>query len=151
MFICHGNICRSPMAEFVMKKIVKDADMEYMFHIESSATSTEEIDNPVYPPAKKILAEHGINCSGKFARQMTFADYKNFDYIIAMDYNNIRNINRIIGYDTDNKVHLLMHYTGTEKCVADPWYTRNFQATWEDINEGCEALFLHILKNSHID
>ena len=151
MFVCHGNICRSPMAEFVMKKIVKDAGMENMFHIESSATSTEEIGNPVYPPARKILAEHGIRCDGKFARQITLDDYRNFDYIIAMDYNNIRNLNRIIGSDTDNKVHLLMHYTGYEKGVADPWYTRNFQATWKDVNEGCQALFRYILKNLRID
>lgn len=150
MFVCHGNICRSPMAEFIMKKIVKDNNMENLFHIESSATSTEEIGNPVYPPAERILAEHGISCSGKFARQMTFADYKNFDYIIAMDYNNLRNIDRIIGSDTDNKVHLLMYYTGNQRSVSDPWYTRDFQTAYDDINEGCKALFSHII-TSDID
>ena len=150
MFVCHGNICRSPMAEFIMKKIVKDNNMENLFHIESSATSTEEIGNPVYPPAGRILAEHGIGCSGKFARQMTFADYKNFDYIIAMDYNNLRNIDRIIGSDTDNKVHLLMYYTGNQRSVSDPWYTRDFQTAYDDINEGCKALFSHII-TSDID
>ena len=150
MFVCHGNICRSPMAEFIMKKIVKDNNMENLFHIESSATSTEEIGNPVYPPAGRILAEHGISCSGKFARQMTFADYKNFDYIIAMDYNNLRNIDRIIGSDTDNKVHLLMYYTGNQRSVSDPWYTRDFQTAYDDINEGCKALFSHII-TSDID
>ena len=150
MFVCHGNICRSPMAEFIMKKIVKDNNMENLFHIESSATSTEEIGNSVYPPAGRILAEHGISCSGKFARQMTFADYKNFDYIIAMDYNNLRNIDRIIGSDTDNKVHLLMYYTGNQRSVSDPWYTRDFQTAYDDINEGCKALFSHII-TSDID
>ena len=150
MFVCHGNICRSPMAEFIMKKIVKDNNMENLFHIESSATSTEEIGNPVYPPAGRILAEHGISCSGKFARLMTFADYKNFDYIIAMDYNNLRNIDRIIGSDTDNKVHLLMYYTGNQRSVSDPWYTRDFQTAYDDINEGCKALFSHII-TSDID
>ena len=150
MFVCHGNICRSPMAEFIMKKIVKDNDMENMFHIESCATSTEEIGNPVYPPAKKILAEHGITCNGKFARQMTSDDYKNFDYIIAMDYNNLRNIRKFFKYDTENKIHLLMYYTGNERSVSDPWYTRNFQTTWNDISEGCEALFRHILKEKKL-
>ena len=145
MFVCHGNICRSPMAEFVMKKIVKDNNMEDMFYIESSATSAEEIGNPVYPPARKILAEHGITCNGKFARQMTFADYQNFDCIIAMDYNNLRNIDRIIGSDTDNKVHLLMYYTGRERSVSDPWYTRDFQTAYNDISEGCNALFSYII------
>ena len=151
MFVCHGNICRSPMAEFVMKKIVKDNNMENMFYIESSATSTEEIGNPVYPPARKILAEHGITCNGKFARQMTFADYQNFDCIIAMDYNNLRNIDRIIGSDTDNKVHLLMYYTGRERSVSDPWYTRDFQTAYNDISEGCNALFSYIINTYNID
>ena len=151
MFVCHGNICRSPMAEFVMKKIVKDNNMEDMFYIESSATSAEEIGNPVYPPARKILAEHGITCNGKFARQMTFADYQNFDCIIAMDYNNLRNIDRIIGSDTDNKVHLLMYYTGRERSVSDPWYTRDFQTAYNDISEGCNALFSYIINTYNID
>ena len=150
MFVCHGNICRSPMAEFVMKKIAKDNNMENMFHIESCATSTEEIGNPVYPPARKILAEHGINCNGKSARQMTFGDYQNFDYIIAMDYNNLRNIRKFVKYDTENKIHLLMYYTGNERSVSDPWYTRDFQTTWNDISEGCEALFRHILKEKKL-
>ena len=139
------------MAEFVMKKIVKDNNMEDMFYIESSATSAEEIGNPVYPPARKILAEHGITCNGKFARQMTFADYQNFDCIIAMDYNNLRNIDRIIGSDTDNKVHLLMYYTGRERSVSDPWYTRDFQTAYNDISEGCNALFSYIINTYNID
>ena len=122
-----------------------------MFYIESSATSTEEIGNPVYPPARKILAEHGITCNGKFARQMTFADYQNFDYIIAMDYNNLRNIDRMIGSDTNNKVHLLMYYTGRDRSVSDPWYTRDFQTAYNDISEGCNALFSHIMTASDID
>ena len=144
MFVCHGNICRSPMAEFVMKDIVKNAGMEKEFHIESSATSREEIGNPVYPPTRRILAEHGLSCEGKYARQMTLEDYKNYDYIIAMDYNNLRNIDRIIGSDTENKVHLLLDYTGKGGGVADPWYTRNFQATWEDVTRGCQAFFEYL-------
>ena len=147
MFVCHGNICRSPMAEFVMKDIVKNAGMAKEFHIESSATSREEIGNPVYPPARRILAEHGLGCDGKYARQMTLDDYKNYDYIIAMDYNNLRNIDRIIGSDTENKVHLLLDYTGKGGGVADPWYTRNFQATWEDVTRGCQAFFEYLTEN----
>lgn len=131
-----------------MKDIVKKAHLESKFHIESSATSTEEIGNSVYPPVKRLLAEHGIRCDGKYARQMTLEDYQNYDYIIAMDYNNLRNIDKIIGSDTENKVHLLLDYTGKGGSVADPWYTRNFQATWNDINQGCQALFDELTFNN---
>ena len=111
LFICHGNICRSPMAEFVMKDLVKKAGLETKFHIESAATSTEEIGNPVYPPARRKLAEHGINCAGKTARQLTRTDYAQYDLLIGMDRANIRNMNRICGGDPDGKIKLLLDFT----------------------------------------
>lgn len=141
LFVCHGNICRSPMAEFVMKEKVKAAGLDDRFEIASAATSTDELGNPVYPPVKKLLAAHGIGCAGKTARQMTSEDYRYYDLIIVMDQNNIRNLTRRLGEDFDHKIHLLMDYTGTPRDVADPWYTRDFQTTWEDVSEGCTKLF----------
>ena len=121
LFICHGNICRSPMAEFVMKDLVKKAGLESQFHIESAATSTEEIGNPVYPPARRKLAEHGIDCTGKTARQLKNRDYDQFDLLIGMDKANLRNMYRICGGDFDGKLHLLMEYAGhPDSEVADP-------------------------------
>ena len=146
LFVCHGNICRSPMAEFVMKDMVKKAGMEKLFQIDSAATSTEEIGNPVYPPARKKLSEHGLSCSGKTARQIRKADYDKYDYIIGMDRANLRNIARICGPDRDGKVGLLLDFTDHPRDVADPWYTRDFAATWEDIEEGCTQLLGHILR-----
>ncbi len=140
LFVCHGNICRSPMAEFVMKELVEQAGLTDQFHIESAATSTEEIGNEVYPPAKRKLAEHNISCKGKTARQMTRADYDRFDLLIGMDSWNIRNMQRISGGDADGKIHQLMDYTNRPGDVADPWYTGNFEATWRDVLEGCTAL-----------
>ena len=140
LFVCHGNICRSPMAEFVMKKLVRDAGLEREFEIASAATSREELGNPVYPPARRKLAEHGVSCSGKTARQMTRADYDYYDHIVIMDGNNAHNILYIIGDDPDRKVHLLMEYAGERRDVADPWYTGDFEATWQDVNKGCKAL-----------
>ena len=128
------------MAEFVMKKIVKDARREAEFEIASAATSTEEIGNPVYPPAKRKLAEHNIGCAGKTARQITRKDYEYYDYIIAMDHNNLRNLQRMLGDDTQHKISLLMDYTTHPGDVADPWYTGDFEATWQDVLEGCTAL-----------
>ena len=145
LFICHGNICRSPMAEFVMKKLVSDSGMADKFYIESAATSREEIGNPVYQPVRKLLASYGIDTSGKTARQMTKVDYDRFDYIVAMDRNNLRNMERIIGKDDENKVSLLLHHAGIDRDVADPWYTRDFEATWDDVNAGCKALLKKIL------
>ena len=141
LFVCHGNICRSPMAEFVMKDLVKKSGLEDEFYIESAATSTEEIGNEVYPPAKRKLAEHGIGCKGKTARQMTRSDYDRFDLLIGMDEWNIRNMNRICGGDPENKIHMLLDYTNRPGDVADPWYTGNFEATWRDVLEGCEGIF----------
>ena len=128
------------MAEFVMKDLVKRSWLEDEFFIESAATSTEEIGNEVYPPARRKLAEHGISCKGKTARQMTRGDYDRFDLLIGMDEWNIRNMNRICGGDPEGKIHKLLDYTDRPGDVADPWYTGNFEATWRDVLEGCQRL-----------
>ena len=140
LMVCHGNICRSPMAEYVMKDLVREAGMEDRFFIASAATSAEELGNPVYPPAKRMLRAHGISCDGKTARRMTRADYNEYDLLIGMDHANIRNMTRIAGGDPENKIHLLLDYAGRHEEVADPWYTGDFQATWDDVAEGCAAL-----------
>ena len=140
LFVCHGNICRSPMAEFVMKDLTAKAGLAERFEIASAATSTEEIGNPVYPPARRELAKHGICCDGKTARQMTRQDYDTFDYLIAMDRNNLRNMQRFVGNDPQGKVSLLLSHTSRPGDVADPWYTGDFTATWNDILLGCQAL-----------
>ena len=147
LFVCHGNICRSPMAEFVMKDLVKKAGYEEDFYIESAATSTEEIGNEVYPPAKRKLAEHGIGCKGKTARQMTRKDYERFDLLIGMDTWNIRNMTRICGGDPEGKIQMLLDFTNRPGDVADPWYTGNFEATWRDVLEGCTCLLRILSKN----
>ena len=140
LFVCHGNICRSPMAEFVMKHVVEQAGVAQRFYIESAATSTEEIGNEVYPPAKRKLAEHGISCKGKTARQMTANDYHRFDLLIGMDSWNIRNMHRICGGDPEGKIRMLLDFTPRPGDVADPWYTGNFEATWQDVLLGCQCL-----------
>ncbi|SFB90823.1 protein-tyrosine phosphatase [Xylanibacter ruminicola] len=136
LFVCHGNICRSPMAEYVMKYLVEQAQLTDQFLIESAATSTEEIGNPVYPPARRKLAEHGISCNGHAARQMTRADYSRYDLLIGMDSANLRNMTRIAGGDPEGKIRPLLY----DKDVADPWYTGNFEVTWQDVLRGCQAL-----------
>ena len=133
------------MAEFVMKDIVRKAGLEDLFEIESAATSTEEIGNEVYPPAKRKLAEHGISCKGKTARQMTRRDYDRFDLLIGMDSWNFRNMNRICGGDPEMKIRLLMDFTADPRDVADPWYTGNFEATWRDVSEGCQQLLDYLI------
>lgn len=140
LFVCHGNICRSPMAEFVMKDLVAENGLEDDFYIESAATSTEELGNEVYPPAKRKLAEHGISCKGKTARQMKQTDYDRFDLLIGMDEWNIKNMLRICGGDPEGKIHKLLDYTKRKGDVADPWYTGDFDATWRDVTEGCQCL-----------
>ena len=150
LFVCHGNICRSPMAEFVMKDLVEKAGLKDLFHIESAATSTEEIGNPVYPPARRKLAEYGISCAGHAARQLTRKDYDQFDWLIGMDFANLRNMRRMCGGDEQDKIHLLMDYTHRPGEVADPWYTGNFEATWQDVREGCEGLLQYLTKESPI-
>ena len=141
LFVCHGNICRSPMAEYVMKDLVRRRGLGDCFEIASAATSREEIGNPVYPPARRMLEQHGISCAGHRARQMTKQDYAYYDMIIGMDHANIRNIQRISGGDPEGKISLLLDHThrkGQE--VADPWYTGNFEETWDDVILGCETL-----------
>ena len=145
LFICHGNICRSPMAEFVMKNMVKKKGLSDMFEIASAATSTEELGNPVYPPARRKLNEEGLSCSGKTSRQMTKSDYGYYDYIIAMDRYNIRNMARFVGDDPEGKVSLLLDYTDCPGDVADPWYTGDFEQTWEDVNNGCKGLLKRLI------
>lgn len=132
------------MAEFVMKDLVRKAGRAEEFSIASAATSTEEIGNPVYPPARRMLAAHGIDCTGKTARQLRKADYAQYDYLIGMDQANFRNMQRMCGGDPDGKIHLLLDFTDRPGQVADPWYTGDFQVTWEDVLEGCEGLLRHI-------
>lgn len=139
-FVCHGNICRSPMAEFYMKDLLGRHGLQRHFHIESAATSTEEIGNPVHRGTRRKLEEAGISCAGKTARQMTRADYEEFDYLIGMDSWNIKNMTRIAGGDPDGKIHKLMEFAGSGRDVADPWYTGDFEATWRDVTEGCQGL-----------
>ena len=146
LFICHGNICRSPMGEFIMKDLVKKAGLEEHFHIESAATSTEEIGNSVYPPARRKLAEHGISCTGKTARQLRRDDYGRWDYLVGMDEANRRNITRMCGGDPQGKISLLLDHTPHPREVADPWYTGDFERTWQDVSEGCAALLAEIRK-----
>ena len=149
LFVCHGNICRSPMAEFVMKQKVGERGLSALFHIESAATSTEEIGNSVYPPARRKLAEHGIDCKGKTARQMTRNDYERFDLLIGMDDWNIRNMKRIAGNDDpEGKIRQLMDFTNRPGEVADPWYTGDFNATWLDVDEGCDGLLDYLCKQN---
>lgn len=138
MFVCHGNICRSPMAEFVLKDMVKKLGVEDKFCIASSATSTEEIGNPVHRGTREKLAEHGIFVKGKYAIQFTKKDYKEYDYIIAMDSNNIKNLMRIIGEDIEGKVCRLLDFDGGGD-IADPWYTGNFDQTYDDVDRGIKA------------
>ena len=139
LFVCHGNICRSPMAEFVMKKLARDAGMENRFEIASAATSREEIGNPVYPPARAELAKHGVECKGHTARQMTRADYDYYDYLVAMEPYNIRNMLRI-SPDPEGKMRLLMSFAGSDAAIDDPWYTGRFAEVYEQIETGCRAM-----------
>ena len=149
MFVCHGNICRSPMAEFIFKKMVADKGLEREFLISSSATSTEEIwngvGNPVYPPAKRELAAHGISCEGKRAVQLQKSDYEKYDLFVGMDSANIRNMHRILGGDPDGKIRKLMDYTPFGGDVADPWYSDRFDVAYRDIYRGCEGLLEDLL------
>ena len=146
LFVCHGNICRSPMAEFVMKKLVKDAGKKKEIFIESAATSTEEIGNDMYPPAKAMLNQVGIPFTRRGARQITAADYDKYDYLIGMDEENLYYMNRRWNNDPAGKVHLLLEYAGKNREVADPWYTGDFNATYLDIMAGCTGLLARLSK-----
>ena len=150
MFVCHGNICRSPMAEFIFKDLISKNGLENRFYIASSATSTEEIyrgvGNPVYPPAKKELEAHGISCDGKRAVQLTKEDYEKYDLFIGMDSANIRNMHIILGADKDGKIKKLLEYAGEDKDVSDPWYSQRFDIAYNDILKGCTALLKYLTK-----
>lgn len=149
MFVCHGNICRSPMAEFILKNMVKKKGLQENFAICSSATSTEEIwngvGNPVYPPARAVLESHGIDPAGKRAVQLNKSDYEKYDLFIGMDRANIRNMRRIFGGDSKGKIHKLMEYTHSTADVSDPWYTRDFDRCYNDIYKGCKALLKSLI------
>ena len=149
MFVCHGNICRSPMAEFVFKDIINKRGLQDMFFVSSSATSTEEIwrgvGNPVYPPAKRELLKHGITCDGKRAIQLKADDYDRYDYFIGMDRANIRNMNIILKNDSKGKIYKLLSFTGSGDDVADPWYSGAFEKPYNDVLMGCNALLENLL------
>lgn len=140
LFVCHGNICRSPMAEFVMKDLVRKAGRESEFLIESAATSTEEIGNDMYPPAKEKLRREGIPFTRRAARQITAADYQKYDLLIGTDEENLYYMNKRWNNDPDDKIRLLLEFAGSTRPIADPWYTGNFDQTYLDVVEGCEAL-----------
>ena len=148
LFVCYGNICRSPMAEFVMKDLAEKAGRNAEFLIESAATSPCNTGSGVYPQARRMLARHGIDCAGKTARPMERADYGRFDLLIGMDDENLREMRHISGGDPDGKIRLLLDFTGRPGEVADPWYTGDFEATWRDVSEGCQGL-LDWLDNSN--
>ena len=145
LFICHGNICRSPMAEMIMKELVRREGLYDNFEIASCATSTEEIGNPVYPPARSELARRGIPCERRGARQLTRRDYADYDLLLCMDSWNVRNTLRIVGSDPEGKVHKLLEYAGRADDVADPWYSDRFDVAYEDILSGCQGLLEAIL------
>lgn len=145
LFVCLGNICRSPMAEFIMKALVEGKGIGDEFYIESAATSREELGNPVYPPAKRVLQKRGINCELKRARQITAQDGDKFDYIICMDSSNVSNTKRILSSSNHGKIYKLLDFTATPRDVADPWYTGNFSATENDVESGCNGLLEFIL------
>lgn len=139
LFVCTGNICRSPMAEFVLKDLVARKNIETQFRIASAATSTEEIGNPVHHGTRNILRRYGISTAGKYARQMTRKDYDEYDYLIGMDSWNIRNMQRITGGDRDHKIYRLLDFTDRPGDIADPWYTGDFETTYADVREGCQG------------
>lgn len=140
LFVCHGNICRSPMAEFILKDLAEKEGLSAQLQVGSAAVSSEELGHPVYPPARRKLAEHGISCAGKTARQLQREDYARWDLLLGMDRSNLRGMRRICGGDPDGKIRLLMDYTHRPGEVADPWYTGDFEAAWRDISEGCAGL-----------
>ena len=146
LFVCHGNICRSPMAQFILRDMAEKEGLSREISVDSAATTSEEIGNPVYPPAARVLKEHGISCAGHVARKMTRADYGRYDLLIGMDSENIRDMQRICGGDPEGKIRLLLEFAGRQDGeVADPWYTRDFSEAWRDIETGCRGL-LEVLR-----
>lgn len=150
LFVCHGNICRSPMAEFVFKDLVNKSGKSASFQIASAATSTEEIGNPVHRGTRKKLQSVGISTDGKYAVQMKKSDYDKYDYLIGMDEWNIRNMLRITGGDPDHKIYRLLSFANREGEIADPWYTGDFEATYRDVLESCQGLLTYIEENSNL-
>ena len=144
LFVCLGNICRSPMAEFIMKQMVEEQGIEENFYIESAATSREEEGNPIYPPAKRVLQKRGISCDQKRARKITKDDYDRFDFIVCMDSNNLRNLRSMFPNDNGKKISKLLDFAGVNRDVADPWYTGDFSVTEQDVCLGCKALLDYI-------
>lgn len=151
LFVCHGNICRSTMSEMVLKHLVRERGLADLFYIDSAATSREEIGNGVHYGTRRKLAEVGIPCEDHRARQVTKKDYEKFDYLIVMDSNNVRNLNRIIGSDPDGKVYKLLDFTGRPGAsIADPWYTGNFDETYRDVLEGCEGFLKKVSEDGNL-
>ena len=148
LFICHGNICRSPMAQYVLQDMVEKRGIADQFYIDSAATSTEEIGNGVHPGTRRKLREGGIYCGDHRARQLRREDYDRYDYILGMDQWNLRNMKRMLREDPEHKIGLLLDFTGHPRDIADPWYTGDFDATYEDVREGCEALLEYLQKMS---
>ncbi len=146
LFVCHGNICRSPMAEFMMKDRVHKAGCGEKFLIASAATTTEELGNDMYPNAKEELRKHGIPFERRQARQLRHGEYESWDYIVAMDRENLADIAELLGPDTECKVRLLLSFAGEKRDVSDPWYTRDFAAAYRDISLGCEAILKEVLR-----
>ena len=147
LFVCHGSICRSPMGAYLLRDIAARKGWgEADIHIESAATSAEEIGNPVYPPIRKILESHGINCSGYKARRLKADEYWDWDYIIVFDEENMRETKKIWGSDLGHKIHFIKSYSGKEGYVEDPWYTRDFETCYQEIKEGCEKFLETIVR-----
>ncbi len=151
LFVCHGNICRSPMAEFVMKDLVNKKGIASEFYIASAATSTEELGNPVHYGTRNKLAQVGISTKGKYAVQMKRSDYQEYDYIIGMDNWNYRNMLRIVGKDKEQKISLLLDYTDHPRDVADPWYTGDFETTYQDVLAGCQGFLAYLQQQGKLD
>lgn len=145
LFVCHGNICRSPMAEMIFKHLLRERGLSDCFEVASAATSTEEIGNPIYPPARAELARHGIPVEKRCARQITQRDYAAYDLLIGMDNANIRSMRRMLGGDPEGKIHRLMDFTQRPGEVSDPWYSDRFDVCYRDVLEGCEALLAYLL------